>query len=130
MFAVNLHSAFYLIRGVVPGMKARGRGSIIALGGQSSITGRSGTAAVTAAKTGLLGLVRVLDDETDTGPVRVSGLQPPPMRTNIRSRAFVEEAASRVPGPARYANACVHLLSAAGAPWRGEILHDEAVPTP
>ena len=48
VLAVNLHSAFYLVRAVVPGMKARGRGSIIALGGQSSITGRAGTAAVTA----------------------------------------------------------------------------------
>ena len=58
VFSVNLHSAFYLARAVVPGMKARGRGSIVALGGQSSLTGRPGTAAVTAAKTGLLGLVR------------------------------------------------------------------------
>src|ERR1700738_783584 len=40
VLAVNLHSAFYLARAVVPGMKERGRGSIIALGGQSSITGR------------------------------------------------------------------------------------------
>jgi NAD(P)-dependent dehydrogenase (short-subunit alcohol dehydrogenase family) len=60
VFAVNLHSAFYLARAVIPGMKARGRGSIIALGGQSSVTGRPDTAAVTAAKTGLLGLVRAL----------------------------------------------------------------------
>ena len=67
VFAVNLHSAFYLARAVVPGMKARGRGSIIALGGQSSLTGRPGTAAVTAAKTGLLGLVRALAAEL--GPV-------------------------------------------------------------
>src|SRR5713101_8976220 len=52
VLAVNLHSAFYLARAVVPAMKERGRGSIIALGGQSSLTGRPGTAAVTAAKTG------------------------------------------------------------------------------
>jgi len=44
VFAVNLHSAFYLARAVVPGMQARGRGSIIALGGQSSLTGRAGGA--------------------------------------------------------------------------------------
>jgi len=56
--AVNLHSAFYLARAVVPAMKERRRGSIIAIGGQSSLTGRPNTAAVTAAKTGLLGLVR------------------------------------------------------------------------
>jgi len=49
VMAVDLHSAFYLARAVVPGMKERKRGSIIALGGQSAITGRPNTAAVTAA---------------------------------------------------------------------------------
>ena len=58
VMGVNLHSAFYLARAVIPGMKERKRGSIIAIGGQSSLTGRPNTAAVTAAKTGTLGLVR------------------------------------------------------------------------
>jgi len=44
------------------------------------------------------------------------------MRSNIRSRAYVEEAASRVPLPAHYAAACVHLLSAAGKDRRGQVL--------
>src|SRR5688572_9559676 len=70
VIAVNLHSAFYLARAVVPGMKERGRGSIIALGGQSSITGRPNTAAVTAAKSGLLGLIRSLAAEL--GPFGVA----------------------------------------------------------
>jgi NAD(P)-dependent dehydrogenase (short-subunit alcohol dehydrogenase family) len=39
VIGVNLDSAFYLARAVVPGMKERRRGSIIALGGQSSLTG-------------------------------------------------------------------------------------------
>jgi len=60
VIAVNLHAAFYLARAVVPSMKERRRGSIIAIGGQSSLTGRPNTAAVTVAKTGLLGLVRTL----------------------------------------------------------------------
>ena len=41
--ATNLHLAFYLFRAVVPGMMERERGSIIAMGGQSSITGRPNT---------------------------------------------------------------------------------------
>src|SRR5438046_1919507 len=63
VMAVDLHSAFYLARAVVPAMKARRHGSIIALGGQSSITSRANTAAVTTAKTGLLGLIRALAAE-------------------------------------------------------------------
>ena len=34
VFAVNLHSTFYLVRAVVPGMKERRSGSIIAIGGR------------------------------------------------------------------------------------------------
>src|SRR2546426_5830041 len=75
VLAVNLHSAFYLTRAVVPAMKERKRGSIIAIGGQSSLTGRPNTAAVTAAKTGLLGLVRALAAEL--GPFGI----PPNMRS-------------------------------------------------
>ena len=56
----NLNSAFYLCKAVLPGMLERRSGSIIALGGQSSITGRPNTTAVTAAKTGLLGLIRAI----------------------------------------------------------------------
>jgi hypothetical protein len=52
------------------------------------------------------------------------------MRSNLRSRAYVEEMASRVPAPTRYGHACVHLLSAAGRAWRGEVLRDEATTAP
>ncbi|MBI2207739.1 MAG: SDR family NAD(P)-dependent oxidoreductase, partial [Candidatus Rokubacteria bacterium] len=76
VLGVNLHSAFYLTRAVVPGMKERRRGSIIALGGQSSITGRPDTAAVTAAKTGLLGLVRALAAELGPFGVRANMVIP------------------------------------------------------
>ena len=51
---INLYPAFYLIKAALPGMMARRTGSIIALGGQSAITGRPETALVTTAKTGLL----------------------------------------------------------------------------
>ena len=76
VMAVDLHSAFYLTRAVVPGMKARGRGSIIALGGQSAITGRPNTAAVTAAKSGLLGLVRALAAELGPFGIRANMIVP------------------------------------------------------
>jgi NAD(P)-dependent dehydrogenase (short-subunit alcohol dehydrogenase family) len=72
------------------------------------------------AKAGLGALVRQLHDETDTGPVRVAALQPGPMRTDLRARADVEEAATGWPAPARYAPALVHLLSPAGAEHRGQ----------
>src|SRR5437867_12959618 len=86
VLAVNLHSAFYLARAVVPAMKERGRGSIIAVGGQSSLTGRPNTAAVSAAKTGLLGLMRALAAEL--GPFGIpADMVLPGVRDTERRRA-------------------------------------------
>src|SRR2546430_7248855 len=48
VMAVNLHSAFYLARAVVPGMKERRRGSIIASGGPAGPTGGPHTPAGSA----------------------------------------------------------------------------------
>ena len=76
VMGVNLDSAFYLCKAVLPGMMARRSGSIIALGGQSSVTGRPDTAAVTAAKTGLLGLIRAIAAEMAPHNVRANMVNP------------------------------------------------------
>src|SRR2546428_11984339 len=58
VLAVDLSSAFYLARAVVPAMKERRRGGIIAIGGQASVTSPPQTAAATPGQTGLLRLGR------------------------------------------------------------------------
>ena len=76
VIATNLHAAFYLIRGVLPGMIERGSGSIIGLGGQAAITGRPETAVVTTAKTGLHGLIRAVAAECAEYGVRANLVNP------------------------------------------------------
>ena len=73
---INLYSAFYLIKAVLPGMMERRCGSIIALGGISSITGRPSTAMVTTAKSGLLGLIRAVAAEMAPYNVRANMVNP------------------------------------------------------
>lgn len=70
---------------------------------------------------GLQGMVRILHAELGHGPVRVAGLMPGPMRTPLRARAFVEETDRVALDPARYAAACVELLSPRGLPHRGSV---------
>jgi 3-oxoacyl-[acyl-carrier protein] reductase len=137
VIAVNLHSAFYLTRAVVPGMKARGRGSIIALGGQSSLTGRGGTAAVTAAKTGLLGLVRALAAELGPSGIRVNMVVPGTIDTERRYAEWYPEFRQAPPGaperlqriplgrlgrPEEIAEACLFLASDASAYITGDTI--------
>jgi 3-oxoacyl-[acyl-carrier protein] reductase len=76
VLGINLNAAFYLIKGVLPGMMERRYGSIIALGGQAAITGRPETAAVTTAKTGLLGLIRAVAAEMAPYNIRANMVNP------------------------------------------------------
>ena len=137
VMAVNLHSAFYLARAVIPGMKARGRGSLIALGGQSSVTGRPDTAAVTAAKTGLLGLVRALAAELGPAGIRVNMVVPGTIDTERRYAEWYPEFRQAPPGgaeqlkriplrrlgrPEEIAEACLFLASDASAYITGDTL--------
>ncbi|MFS8138461.1 MAG: SDR family NAD(P)-dependent oxidoreductase [Thermomonas sp.] len=68
------------------------------------------------------GLVSMLQAELgDQGP-RISGLQPGPMRTSLRARAFQPNTDANARPASDYATACVDLLSAAGASQRGRIV--------
>ena len=137
VMAVDLHSAFYLARAVVPGMKERKRGSIIALGGQSAITGRPNTAAVTAAKSGLLGLIRSLAAELGPSGIRANMVIPGFIDTERRYAEWYPEFQQRPPGapeqvkeiPLRrlgrsedIADACVFLASDASSYVTGDTI--------
>jgi len=137
VIGVNLHSAFYLARAIVPGMKERRRGSIIAIGGQSSLTGRPNTAAVTAAKTGLLGFVRALAAELGPFGIRANMVIPGTMDTERRYAEWYPEFRQAPPGapeqlkqiplgrlgrPEEIAAACVFLASDASAYITGDAI--------
>ena len=79
------------------------------------------------AKAGLEGMVKMLHDETEDSVVRVSALQPGPMKTSIRARAYVDDAATNCPDASLYASVCVYLLSEEGKNRRGQILRPNKV---
>jgi 3-oxoacyl-[acyl-carrier protein] reductase len=137
VMAIDLHAAFYLARAVVPGMKARRRGSIIALGGQSSITSRANTAAVTTAKHGLLGLIRALAAELGPFGIRANMVSPGYIDTERRYAEWYPEFRQAPPGsaeqleriplrrlgrPEDIAHACLYLASDASAYVTGDAI--------
>jgi 3-oxoacyl-[acyl-carrier protein] reductase len=70
VFAVNLHSTFYLAKALVPAMMKRGTGgSFVALGGMAAVTAQAQRAHVIASKTGLYGLVKAL--ALELGPYNI-----------------------------------------------------------
>lgn len=66
-------------------------------------------------------LIPMLDGELGATAVRVCALAPGPMRSPLRAKAYVEDGDAAAADPAAYAPACVMLLSAAGAAYRGRV---------
>ena len=118
---VNLTAPWLLTQACLPWLKKAADSAVVFVGDDLARVNRAYWGAYGVAKAGLVGLMAMLHDETTAGPVRVSALLPGPMRSTVRSRAYVEEAATLFPAPAVYAPACVHLLSEAGRDQRGQV---------
>ena len=81
VFAVNLHSTFYLAKVLAPQMIERKSGSIIVLGGNASLTASGPhSAAVVASKHGVYGLVKSL----------AQAFGPHGVRANLLALAHIE----------------------------------------
>lgn len=81
-FDIDLKAIFRLARAVAPGMRRRGEGSIVALSSIMGIAyGWDEHVHYSAAKSGVIGLVRGLAVELAAGGVRVNGVAPGYIRT-------------------------------------------------
>lgn len=118
---VNLTAPWLLTQACLPALRKADDSAVVFVSEDLSRVNQAYWGAYGIAKAGLNGLVNMLHDETDESTVRVCALQPGPMRTSIRARAYVEEAATQCPDAGSYAAACVYLLSAQGLAHRGQI---------
>lgn len=88
IFAVNVDGAFYLMRALVPQMKKDG-GHVISIASTAALQGFRYTAAYTASKHALLGLMRALAEEMKNTPIRFSTICPGFTRTNILEESIL-----------------------------------------
>jgi NAD(P)-dependent dehydrogenase (short-subunit alcohol dehydrogenase family) len=108
--AVNLVANQRLIRSLDPLLRASDAGRAVFVTDGAVLPGRAYWGAYAVSKAGLEALVLSYAAETRITPVRVNLLDPGPMATRLRERAFPGERPGTQPSPAEKAPALVELL--------------------
>ena len=83
MWRTNVNGTFYPTRAVVPGMIARGSGTIVVMSSVAAHRGYSGNTAYSASKYAVTGFARALSTEVRRKGVRVINVMPGPVATPI-----------------------------------------------
>ena len=118
---VNLTAPWWLSQACLPLLSRSADAALVFVLDDTARVGKANWGGYGVAHHGLAGLVGMLHAELANSTVRVSGLRPGPMRTGLRARAYVEQNDRVARDPAAAAQACVTLLSAAGAGHRGQV---------
>ncbi|MBV6845524.1 SDR family NAD(P)-dependent oxidoreductase [Xanthomonas campestris pv. paulliniae] len=118
---VNLTARAWLTQACLPLLRQQDDAAAVFVVDDPARVGQAYWGPYGAAQHAQRGLIATLHHETAAGPVRVGGLQPGPMRTALRARAFTHHEDNDAVDAARYAPACVSMLSAAGVTHRGAI---------
>jgi NAD(P)-dependent dehydrogenase (short-subunit alcohol dehydrogenase family) len=140
IMAVDLDGPFFLTRAAVPGMLARGSGTVIAIASIASKLGAPYVSAYTAAKHGLLGLTRALSAEyagrgltfncicpgyvdTPMTEATIANIMARTGRTREEALRPLLTPQGRLVDPAEVAAVCVLLASPAGRGINGAAIN-------
>lgn len=118
---VDLTARWWLTQACLPLLAKSGAGAAVFVLDDPARSGGAFWGGYGIAQAGQAALIRMLQAELGEHGPRISGLQPGPMRTNLRAKAYQANADLKARPAADYAGACVELLSPAGAAWRGTI---------
>jgi len=119
---VNLAAPFVMLQACLPLLERSADASVVFVLDDLERVARAHWGAYGVAKHGLAGLVSILHQELESGPVRIHGVLPPPLRTALRRTAYFGENSIALPAPESIGAAFVYLLSRDGAAARGKVL--------
>jgi NAD(P)-dependent dehydrogenase (short-subunit alcohol dehydrogenase family) len=129
---VNLRGAYLLCRLVVPGMRARGGGSIINMASVEGLRPSKGLGVYSVSKAALIMLTQALAQELGPDGIRVNALAPGLIKTDFsaalwQTPAIAEAATARTPArrigdPEDVVGAALFLASPASAYLNGAVI--------
>lgn len=124
--STNLTGVFLTCRAVLPPMKTRGGGAIIAIGSGAGKQGYANLAAYSASKFGLIGFMESLAAEAGEDRIKVSTILPGSIMTGFAGRSVEEKEQQRAAGrkyldPIDVSHAIVNLLNQSERAWTQEL---------
>jgi 3-oxoacyl-[acyl-carrier protein] reductase len=130
VLAVNLDSAFRILRGAAPLLRARGGGAVVLVSSINGERGKFGQANYAASKAGLIGLARSCARELGRFGVRVNVIAPGMVRTPMTAaladehvkKAIEESALGRIADPDDVARAVLFLCTDLSRHVTGQVL--------
>jgi 3-oxoacyl-[acyl-carrier protein] reductase len=109
--ATNLRGLFLMTRAVLPGMRARGRGTIVNVASLAGRNGFAGGTAYTASKHGVLGFSRSLMLEVRKQGIRVVAVCPGSVATGmLQDQPMLKSDPARILRPEDVAETILHAI--------------------
>jgi NAD(P)-dependent dehydrogenase (short-subunit alcohol dehydrogenase family) len=122
MIEVNLRSAFYMIRAVLPEMRARGAGRILAIGSRTAVEPQPLVGAYSLSKAALVSLVRTVALENKDRGISANVILPGTMDTPINRAAMPDANPAKWVQPSQVASLLVHLASDEASQISGAVI--------
>ncbi len=119
MLELNLKSAFFTIRAVLPQMRRQGSGRILAVGSRAAVEPASRVGAYAASKAALVALIRTVAKENKDCAITANIVLPATMDTPANRAAEPNADFARWVQPAQVAALLVHLASEAASQITG-----------
>ena len=122
MLDLNLNSAFYVLRAVIPHMRRAGSGRIIAIGSRAAEEPGHGVGAYSASKAALVSLIKTVALENKDLAITANVLLPGTMDTPSNRKAMPGADTSKWVQPASVASLIAWLASDVGKDVNGAVI--------
>ena len=122
MLEVNLRAAFHMFRAVLPEMRARGAGRILAIGSRTATDPQPMVGAYSASKAALVSLVQTIALENKDRGISANVILPGTMDTPANRAAMPGADPAKWVQPAQVASLLVHLASDQASQISGAVI--------